>query len=258
MNCSRRSFGLTDTGHHRAHNEDSFGLQDDPGLYIVADGVGGSSGGERASSMAVEVIEDRVGAILSGSQPVFGRFPSSLTDAERVLGTACSIANAAIYQEGLRSRVFHGMCTTVVALLFQGEQVAVAHAGDSRIYRLRDGVLEQITIDHSLVQEQYRKGMISLHEMATSDLRHIVTRVLGAEADVEIALASHRVRAGDRYLLCSDGLTTMVDDGDIRSALLDTETPRSACERLVAAANAAGGKDNITVVAVWLDAAANE
>lgn len=247
------SFGLTDTGRRRSHNEDFLGVYDDSGLYLVADGVGGSSGGERASLLAVEIIADRVIGMLSGSQPVFARFPDTMPYAERVLGSACYTANTVIYQTGIRSPALQGMCTTIVAMLLQDEHIAVAHAGDSRMYRLRDGVLEQMTIDHSLVQEQYQKGLISCEEMAASDLRHIVMRVLGAQSDVEISLASYDILVGDRYLLCSDGLTTMVSDGDIKVKLLGAETPRKACEKLVSAANAAGGADNISVVSVWIE-----
>lgn len=251
MDIPLSSYGLTDTGLRRSNNEDSFCLHDDLGLYVVADGVGGALGGEEASSLAVDVIAAMVRGMLNGDQPVFGRFPGDVTDAERLLGTAVMAANTSVYTAGLRNQGLSGMCTTVVAVLLMGGAVATAHVGDSRIYRLRKGVLQQLTTDHSLVQEQYQKGLITRDEMETSDMRHIITRVLGSHPDVDIALASQDIQAGDRLLLCSDGLTTMVPDAGIRQILSNASSPREACERLVGAANASGGMDNVTVVTVW-------
>lgn len=255
MDTSLRSYGLTDTGLRRADNEDSFCLHDDIGLYVVADGVGGAQAGEEASFLAVDVIATMVRGMLNGDQPVFGRFPGDITDAERLLGTAVMAANTAIYTAGLKNRALSGMCTTVVAVLIMGGAVATAHVGDSRIYRLRNGMLQQLTTDHSVVQEQYQKGLITREEMETSDMRHIITRVLGGNPDVDIALSSQDIEDGDRILLCSDGLNTMLPDAGIRQILSRASSPREACEQLVGAANAAGGMDNITVVTVWRDPA---
>lgn len=254
MGFLRSSFGATDTGKLRSHNEDSFALHDDLGLYLVADGVGGSAGGEQASALAVEVISDVVRDMVSGCQPLPVNDPGGMTASECLLAGALQTANTVIHEVGQKKPGLHGMCTTVVAMLLEDDRVILAHVGDSRIYRMRNDMLLQLTADHSLVQEQYEKGLISRDEMATSDQRHIVTRVLGALPDVAITLATHDVRAEDRYLLCSDGLTTMVGDTEILSILLNAESPKSACEQLISAANNAGGHDNITVVIAWVGA----
>lgn len=251
MMSSPQAFGITDVGHRRRNNEDAFGVYPDIGLYLVADGVGGSAGGERASGLAVQAAAEMLRSMLAGTKPIFGRFSEQLTRDERMLGTALLAANSTVYAEGVIGDGPHGMCTTVVAALVRDTRLSIAHVGDSRIYLLRNAVLERLTDDHSLVEEQYRKGLISREEMATSDLRHIITRVLGADPDVEIELAHRNVQAGDRLLLCSDGLTNMLSDAEIGRILHRSATPDDACNQLVAAANESGGVDNITVVTVW-------
>jgi PPM family protein phosphatase len=226
----------SDVGRRRATNQDAFGSADaDSGarLLIVADGMGGHAGGATASRLAVEAIVE-----------VFQR---SSEPAEATLRRALETANARIHDESQRDASLAGMGTTGVALAFTPDGAAwVAHVGDSRAYRLRDGRLEALTADHSLVGELLRRNMITPEEAENHPRRHEVLRSIGVESRVQIDLAPVDVRPGDRFLLCSDGLCGVVDDAEI-GAVLAREVPEAAVQQLVAEANARGGPDNITV-----------
>jgi protein phosphatase len=227
---------LTDVGRRRASNQDAFGgLVPASGarLLIVADGMGGHAGGATASRVAVETVEEVV---------------ARSTDApETTLRAALEAANRRVHEEAQNDASLAGMGTTGVALLFQPDGSAwVAHVGDSRAYRLRDGRLEQLTPDHSLVAELERRGMITAEEAQVHPRRNEVLRSIGVEPEVDVDVVRVDARPGDQYLLCSDGLSGVVGDEEIAAELLRAP-PEVAVRRLVDAANERGGPDNITV-----------
>jgi PPM family protein phosphatase len=226
----------TDTGLQRRANEDSL-LVRSP-LFVVADGMGGAQAGEVASSVAVETFRD---GLDDGSNP------------ESSLVTQVEQANFRI-NELSRTNVEHaGMGTTITAVYVGEQDVSIAHVGDSRAYCLRDGELLRLTDDHSLVDELIREGKLTPEEAEEHPQRSVITRALGPEATVEVDVRSFRGCAGDVYLLCSDGLTTMLGESELLDVLVSHERLRDAGEALIAAANAAGGKDNITVVLFGLE-----
>ncbi len=226
----------TDTGLQRRANEDSL-LVRSP-LFVVADGMGGAQAGEVASSVAVEMFRD---GLLQG------------TDPEGSLLTQVEQANSRI-NELSHQRVEHaGMGTTITAVHVGEQDVSIAHVGDSRAYCLREGELLRLTDDHSLVDELIRQGKLTPEEAEEHPQRSVITRALGPEARVEVDVRSFRGRPEDVYLLCSDGLTTMLGEGELLELLSTHVRLRDAGEALIAAANAAGGKDNITVVLFRLE-----
>jgi PPM family protein phosphatase len=226
----------TDTGLQRRANEDSL-LVRSP-LFVVADGMGGAQAGEVASSVAVETFR---GGLDDGSDP------------ENSLVRQVERANSRI-NELSRTNVEHaGMGTTITAVYVGEQDVSIAHVGDSRAYCLRDGELLRLTDDHSLVDELIRQGKLTPEEAEEHPQRSVITRALGPEATVEVDVRSFRGRAGDVYLLCSDGLTTMLGESELLDVLVSHERLRDAGEALIAAANAAGGKDNITVVLFYVE-----
>ncbi|MGC2374916.1 MAG: Stp1/IreP family PP2C-type Ser/Thr phosphatase, partial [Solirubrobacteraceae bacterium] len=226
----------TDTGMQRRANEDSL-LVRSP-LFVVADGMGGAQAGEVASSVAVDTFR---GGLHDGGNP------------EASLVAQVEQANARI-NELSRTNVEHaGMGTTITAVYVGEQDVTVAHVGDSRAYCLREGDLLRLTDDHSLVDELIRQGRLTPQEAEEHPQRSVITRALGPEATVEVDVSSFVGRAGDVYLLCSDGLTTMLGEEELLDVLSSHEHLREAGEALIAAANAAGGKDNITVVLLRLE-----
>ncbi|HEX5309437.1 MAG TPA: Stp1/IreP family PP2C-type Ser/Thr phosphatase [Solirubrobacteraceae bacterium] len=226
----------TDTGLQRRANEDSL-LVRSP-LFVVADGMGGAQAGEVASRVAVETFS---AGLEDGADP-----PGSLTRQVRE-------ANARINELSHERPEHAGMGTTITALYVGELEVAVAHVGDSRAYCLRDGELLRLTDDHSLVDELIRQGRLTPEEAEEHPQRSVITRALGPEPAVDVDVRSFRAREGDVYLLCSDGLTTMVAEQRLRELLGAHERLRDVGEALIAAANAAGGKDNITVVLLRLE-----
>jgi serine/threonine protein phosphatase PrpC len=221
----------TDTGLQRRANEDSM-LVRSP-LFVVADGMGGAQAGEVASRVAVETFK---GGLSRGSDP------------EASLVMQVEQANARINELSHANVEHAGMGTTITAVYVGEQEVSVAHVGDSRAYCLREGELLRLTDDHSLVDELIRQGKLTPEEAEEHPQRSVITRALGPEAMVEVDVRSFRARAGDLYLVCSDGLTTMLGEGDLLDLLLGHPRLRDAGESLIAAANAAGGKDNITVI----------
>src|SRR5271155_5041264 len=226
----------TDTGRQRRANEDSL-LARSP-LFVVADGMGGAQAGEVASRIAVE------------------SFHSGLHDAsppEVALATLARAANARIHELSHANAEQAGMGTTLTAIYVGEEEVAIAHVGDSRAYCLRAGQLLRLTDDHSLVDELIRQGRLTPEEAVEHPQRSVITRALGPEAGVDVDTRSFHARAGDVYLLCSDGLTTMVGEAQLAAVLLAHPQLSDAGEALIAAANQAGGRDNITVVLLRLE-----
>jgi PPM family protein phosphatase len=226
----------TDTGLQRRANEDSL-LARSP-LFVVADGMGGAQAGEVASRLAVESFRHGL---------------HDTTDAEGSLAAYARAANVSIHERSQVSAEHAGMGTTLTAVYVGAEEVAIAHVGDSRAYCLRDGELLRLTDDHSLVDELIRQGKLTPEEAIEHPQRSVITRALGPEPEVEIDTRSYRARDGDVYLLCSDGLTTMVSDALLAEILLAHPRLRDAGEMLIKAANEAGGRDNITVVLVRVE-----
>jgi PPM family protein phosphatase len=228
----------TDTGRQRDANEDTY-FASSP-VFAVADGMGGAQAGEVASRLAAESFE----AIQRGSE-----------SPEAYLRAIAKTANARIHRLAQSDSTRSGMGTTLTAALVEGEEVGIAHVGDSRAYLFRDGELKLLTSDHSLVEELRRQGRLTDEQAEDHPQRSIITRALGPERDVEVDTMTYRARPGDVYLLCSDGLTTMIKEDRITSILGESQTLDEAADRLVAEANEAGGRDNITVVAFRLEEA---
>jgi protein phosphatase len=226
----------TDTGRQRRANEDSL-LARAP-LFVVADGMGGAQAGEVASRIAVESFQGGLG---DASQP------------ESALAALTQAANSRIHELSHSNAEQAGMGTTLTAVYVGEREVAIAHVGDSRAYCLRDGELLRLTDDHSLVDELLRQGRLTPEEAVEHPQRSVITRALGPEGTVEVDTRSFRARSGDVYLLCSDGLTTMLAEERLLALLLANARLRDAGEALIAAANEAGGRDNITVLLLRLE-----
>lgn len=229
----------TDVGRVREGNEDSY-LMDEP-LFGIADGMGGHAAGEVASSTAVA-------ALSSGAARVNSEDPESLV-------ALIKEANRAIFDKATKDDSLHGMGTTCTLVLIDAHRAHLAHVGDSRAYLLRDGDLSRLSEDHTLVGRMVREGQLTEEEAAKHPQRSMITRSLGIDSDVRVDLRSFDVRDGDRIMLCSDGLTSMIDEGTIKRVLQQTKSPQAAADELVDLANEAGGDDNITVVVLDLSGA---
>jgi serine/threonine protein phosphatase PrpC len=231
------STALTDTGRKRRRNEDAFVCE--PPLFAVADGMGGAQAGEVASQLAAESLRERERGNLSAPEQV----------AELI-----QAANRRVYAYSSENAAARGMGTTMTIALAEAGAVVIGHVGDSRAYLLREDRLEQLTTDHSLVAELVRSGRLSPEEAETHPQRSVITRALGTDPEVEVDILSLRTKDRDLLLLCSDGLSSMVDDDEIRRVLVEARDDLAeAAGRLVEAANKAGGEDNITVVLFELE-----
>src|SRR3954452_19485367 len=228
----------TDTGRQRDANEDSY-FAESP-VFAVADGMGGAQAGEVASRLAAESFD----AIQRGTE-----------SPEAYLRAIAKTANARIHRLSEADSSRSGMGTTITAALLEGDEVGFAHVGDSRAYLYRDGELKLLTSDHSLVEELRRQGRLTDEQAEDHPQRSIITRALGPEPQVEVDTMTYRARPGDVYLICSDGLTTMIKEARIAEILGVPGTLEQAVDALIADANAAGGRDNITVVAFRLEEA---
>ncbi|HET9957541.1 MAG TPA: Stp1/IreP family PP2C-type Ser/Thr phosphatase [Polyangiaceae bacterium] len=247
--------GITDVGLQRDHNEDSFAILKDHALYIVADGMGGHRAGDVASRLATEAIVDFFRTTASDDFTWPFHFDARLSEEENRLLTGIKIANRQIIDRSTRSREYHGMGTTVVGALFNAKRgkMYIGHVGDSRAYRVRSGQIVQMTRDHSLVND-YLMAMPELTEEQRSELpKNVITRALGMQDQVSVDLQSDDAQAGDVYVLCSDGLSGMIDDQEIVSVVASTPDLEEVCRRLVALANEHGGEDNITALVVRID-----
>jgi serine/threonine protein phosphatase PrpC len=231
------SAGTTDAGRKRRRNEDSFVLE--PPLFAVADGMGGAQAGEVASRLAAAAFREFHEA-------------DDLDPEERV-AAIIQEANRSIYERARSDAQASGMGTTITAALVTGSSVAIGHVGDSRAYRLRQGRLEQLTEDHSLVADLVRSGRLAPEEADTHPQRSVITRALGTDLEVDVDTFTVEAEAGDIFLLCSDGLTTMVDDEEIAQTVAKADSLGHATKALVKAANRAGGEDNVTVVLFQLE-----
>jgi len=240
---------LSDTGRVRDHNEDAIGLDPDIGLMVLADGMGGYNAGEIASGIAVETVTKMAanGASREARDDIDPH--SGLMRQSIVLRDAVYRANKIIYQTAQSQTHCEGMGTTIVACMFYDNKISIAHVGDSRAYRLRNGVFEQLTMDHSLLQELVDRGFYSAEEAQRSTNRNYVTRALGVEPTVEVEVHEHQVLPDDIYLLCSDGLPDMVEDEDIHLTISTFNDSLDVVgQQLVELANEQGGRDNVSVM----------
>jgi PPM family protein phosphatase len=229
-------FEKSDTGRQRRANEDSFFVR--APLFVVADGMGGAQAGEVASRLAAETFA--------------AGLPDEGTPEQRLEGRVRA-ANTRIHEVSQEDRALNGMGTTLTAAYLDGDELSLAHVGDSRAYLLRDGELTRLTRDHTLVDELVRRGELTEQEAAEHPQRSIITRALGPEPDIDIDLHTHRMQAGDVLLLCSDGLTGMIGEDEVQKILARAVSLGDAGRALVHAANEAGGRDNITVVLFRLE-----
>lgn len=224
----------TDTGRQRHANEDSYYARSP--IYVVADGMGGAQAGEVASQIAADVFDSDLG----DGNP------------EEQLARLAQEANRRIFELSRADSSRSGMGTTLTGALISSDEVSIVHVGDSRAYLYRDGELRQLTRDHSLVEELRRQGKLTTEEAEEHPQRSIITRALGPEPDVELDVHTHQARVGDVFLLCSDGLTSMIREDQVRDILRNSESLKSAVDKLIEEANRAGGRDNITVVSFRL------
>jgi PPM family protein phosphatase len=267
---------LTHRGRVRQGNEDACAAAPEIGAFVVCDGMGGAAAGEIASTLAADTF-------LANLRPMAVGASEERQRPEARLNAAIQAANHAVYQQSRQAKQYNGMGTTLVALLYtpvvhgEGGKASGArrsatnhinsrvtdpptlwlgHVGDSRCYRQRRGKLEQLTIDHSLVEEQLRAGQITMAQAARSPMRNLITRAIGSQATVEAEIQCHRPQPNDVYMLASDGLTHEVSDEEIAEILVAIPKPQTkaaltkACEKLITAANRNGGNDNITVLLV--------
>ena len=235
---------VTDRGRKRPSNEDAFGFSVEAGVYVVCDGMGGAAAGEIASSLAVDEI---LRMLKERNQESEEQLPGAAEN-------AVTAANEAIFSRAQRNHRLSGMGTTLVVMATQDRHVWILNIGDSRCYRMRQGHLEQLTLDHSLVEEQVRMGRMTPREALHSPLKNVITRALGTQSQVTPDIFELEAEAGDLFLLCSDGLTRELPDDTIQQ-LLNCELPlEPLAVRLVEAAKKAGGHDNITCLLVRAEA----
>jgi serine/threonine protein phosphatase PrpC len=248
-----RACGLSDVGLTRAHNEDYFEIDPQHKLYIVADGMGGHSHGEVAAQIAVSAIRDFIAKTADRDTTWPFGMDSRLERHSNLLKMAVRMAHDHVLRAISKDGSLYGMGTTVVGLLLAGATAAVAHVGDSRAYRLRAGRLDQLTQDHTWVNEQVVAGFLSKEQARSHPLKNVVTRALGGESDVLVDVREVDVRSGDLYLLCSDGLTGMLSDTDIRDRLAVDQSLHEICRALINDSNTRGGIDNVTVVLLSIE-----
>jgi PPM family protein phosphatase len=244
-------FSQTHPGMVRSHNEDSVACEPACGLVVLADGMGGYNAGEVASGIAVSVVVTEVSQRLQNASPIDRDEASGEELGVSLLRDNIQKANASIFHAAESQPQYSGMGTTIVSGLFYDNRVATGHVGDSRMYRLRGEMLETITRDHSLLQEQIDGGIISIEDARLSKNKNLVTRAVGIDAEVVPEIHVHDVLIGDIYLLCSDGLNDMVEDDDIQATLygLQNNLPLAASQ-LIQMANDNGGRDNVSVILV--------
>jgi serine/threonine protein phosphatase PrpC len=238
-----RFFALTDPGRARDNNEDSVAFDEATRVGVLADGMGGYNAGEVASGMATAFIKTELARWLTQAEDLAP--PDQI---RRAVEICVANANRSIFNASHSNPQYFGMGTTLVVALFQNSTLILGHIGDSRCYRLRGGAMLQITKDHSLLQEQIDAGLLTPEQAALSPNKNLVTRALGVEDAVLLELTEHQVLPGDVYLMCSDGLSDMIEDATIAKILQNGLSLEQMAQQLVSLANANGGRDNITVL----------
>ena len=245
------SCGMTDVGVKRTNNEDNYLINEELQLFVVCDGMGGHVGGEFASAIAVNTVEEVITAM--EFQPSSPSGPVEAADVlKEKLRYAVRLAGKRIYEKALEEPEYKGMGTTCLALLVAAGNAYLAHVGDSRGYIVREGRIEQLTEDHSLVNEKIKAGLLTPEQAKTHKLKNIITRSLGYMEDVEVDLQVRALRRGDRYVLCSDGLSNLLDTTEIGDAVLEYG-PQESVRRLIQIACDRGGDDNITTIVARVD-----
>jgi serine/threonine protein phosphatase PrpC len=247
------SGGQSDVGQQRANNEDCFRIVPSLNLFVVSDGMGGEAHGEIASAMAVETVVKTCLGEETGTVAATAETQPGWNDKTRLLLNAARLANKIVYESAEANPQQQGMGATLTAAWINEEKLSVVHVGDSRVYLLRSGVLQQLTSDHSLVAEQVRRGILTAAEAEHSELQSVLLRALGTQPEIEVDAEEHALFPGDVVLLCSDGLTRMVAEQKIAATLQSESDPGRAAGRLVAQANENGGADNVTVVVVHME-----
>ena len=242
-----KAWGLSDVGRKRDHNEDSFLVCDRLGLYAVADGMGGHQGGERASRMAMEILEEEIEHARETGSLAVDKSGGGNGNAGRIIEKAAQRASELIFAAAQGDPDLHGMGTTLTAMLVHRGRAYVAHVGDSRCYLYRDGKCLQLTEDHSWVNEQVRAGLLSPEDARESKFKHIITRSVGFERHVSVDGVTLAIEPGDCFLLCSDGLSNLVEGEEI-ARVLAAHFYNKVPPLLVDLANDRGGDDNVTVV----------
>jgi protein phosphatase len=241
----------TDTGRIRSKNEDAIAVSATHGIAILADGMGGYSAGEVAAHIATDVLQE---SLENGLKRLEGQLQDLLTirarQIQNLMVESIELANSAVIEAARAEPQYQGMGTTLVAAIFHNDKVTVAHVGDSRAYRLRQGELKQITRDHSLLQEQIDAGLISPEWARFSQNKNLVTRAVGVDPDMKVEIHDHPIEPGEIYLLCSDGLSDMLTDEEMCEILTGVGSLQRACDELVHQANQNGGHDNISVILV--------
>jgi protein phosphatase len=246
--------GETNVGMKRTHNEDNFSILEESGLYIVADGMGGHASGEVASKMAVDALKEFFAATANDPERTWPyKMDRSKGYEENRLITGIKLANLRIYESAQRDPRQRGMGTTIVTMFAVEDGVYIAHVGDSRIYRVRDAKIEQLTEDHSLLNDYIKMKRLTPEEIANFPHKNVIVRALGMKDTVKVDTRFEQPRAGDVYLLCSDGLSGPVADDELLQICATNGDLKNAAAKLIERANSNGGPDNITVVlARWV------
>ena len=255
------TFGArTDTGKKRTNNEDNFCAEKDLGLFLVVDGIGGHFAGEVASEMAANTIKEYIKKIFGGKKTkILGEYNPGISKIANQLVSGIRLANRMIYEASQNKNKYRGMGTTLAATLFLKHRVIIAHVGDSRIYLIRNNDIKQLTEDHSLVSQQLKIGLITEQEAKNSQMKNVIVRALGAFGSIEVDTSEIIPFKNDCFLLCSDGLTDLVEDSKILKIVGDNiEDLDRACVQLIALANERGGDDNITVLIVKVNSVGKE
>ena len=249
------SSGITNVGLKRSGNEDCFSKEDALGLYVVADGMGGHQAGEVASQIAVDLINKSFRRWVEQKayeDELFGFPDNSVTIQGNYLLSSIRIANRVVYEMSLEHERYQGMGTTVATLFVASSLIIAANVGDSRIYMVRDGHIERLSKDHTIVAEQVEMGVMTEEEASSAPLKHVLTRNLGSAENVEAEIFEIEPSNNDRFILCSDGLTDLVSDREILEMAQDEDDPGNLCNQLVEKVLKRGAHDNTTVVSVFV------